>query len=65
MRNTDNFELGAVQKRANLVDLEKAKKCAFSRNIGLDTAESGPSKLWVTGIPAYRHHQYRCVPVAK
>jgi len=26
MRTTENFELGAVQKRANLVDLEKAKK---------------------------------------
>ena len=53
--NVKSVSGNSVQKRANLVELEKCRKNNhFVAKIGFDTAESGPSKNWVTGIPVYR-----------
>ena len=40
-----------MQKRVNLVDLEKMKMNgneAFMAKFGVDATETGPSKVWVT-----------------
>ena len=44
-----NFGLGAVQKRANLVDLEIIPQNELSiAKVGFDIAESGPSKIRIS-----------------
>ena len=51
MQKSAKFEFGAVQKNANLVDLEKCCKNEYLvAKIGVDTAENEPSKVsmkWV------------------
>ena len=53
-----------VQKRANPLKLGKMLQNDnigyLAAQSGFDTAENGPSKAWVTGIPL---HQYIGVPV--
>ena len=53
------------QKRSNLVELEKCSKVMVPSvaKTGFDTAESGPSKVWVSGIPVhrYKHCPYRYI----
>ena len=45
-------EKPAVQKRADLVELEKCCKMRLQlQKIGFDTADNRPSKVWVTGTP--------------
>ena len=57
------FELGAVPKRANVVDLEKMLQHEhLLAEIGVDTLENGPSEVWVAGIPVYRY-RYNGIPV--
>ena len=54
MRNTLNLELGAVQARANLAQLEKCCKMSLQlQKSCFDTAENRPSKVCVTGMPVY------------
>ena len=51
IRRAVNVECGAMQKRVNLVDLEKMKMDgneAFIAKFGVDATETGPSKVWVT-----------------
>ena len=92
MRKIANFELGAQQKRAYLVDLENTAKyiqlqklalrdypqrqnilfnfsiCSqlilntSAKKKGFDTEESGPSKVWVTGMPVYRYTRKGTAP---
>ena len=46
-RQTRNIEFEVVQKRVNLVDLEKMLQNEPSvQKRGFDTAENGPSKVW-------------------
>ena len=41
-----NFELGAVQRRANLVDLETCYNMSLTiSKVGFGTTENGPSKV--------------------
>ena len=42
------FEYGAVQKRANLIDIEKCCTLRTELQNLLATAENGPFKIWVT-----------------
>ena len=47
VRKNTSVEFGAVQKRVNLVDLEKMLQNEPSvQKRGFDTAENGPSKVW-------------------
>jgi len=51
-----NFELGAVQKRANLVDLETCYNMSLTiSKVGFGTTENGPSKISVTDIQIHRY----------
>ena len=46
MKNNGHFESGAVQRHANLVDLEKSEKNAPTLAIvAVDTAENEPLKI--------------------
>ena len=40
----------AVQKRVNRVDLQKYGRSRTIYKIGIDTAETGPSRVWITQI---------------
>ena len=46
MQNSEIFECGAVQRIANLVDLEKMRKNEPTLAIvAVDTAENGPAEI--------------------
>ena len=49
-QKTANFECGAMQKRANPVDLEKCCKIGVKK-IGFYTVENGTSNVRFTTIP--------------
>ena len=49
------FEIGAVQRNANLVDLEKMQQNEYLlAKIGVDTAENEPLQIW--GVIQFNIH---------
>ena len=54
-----SFKLGAVQKRVNLVAIERKHKMSLKqlscKSYGFGTDENGPSQFWVTTDPSPPH----------